>query len=207
MLTLSQYGVTLKRLVFEDIEEVRLWRNEQFIRNKMLFTEEITPEMQEKWFASIDNKSNYYFIIIDERGKRVGLINSKNASLGKKVGEGGIFISDLDVWYTATPVIASMILINFSILELTSFDRSIVRILRTNKPAIEYNKRLGYLKCSEDEKSIVMELTKSSYLKAIEPYAEILGKLHPKQKDLIYSGTVSKNNIDEINILLKKLKV
>ena len=163
MLTLSQYGVTLKRLTIEDIEEVRLWRNEHFIQNKMLFTDEITPEMQIKWFNSINNKLNYYFIIIDERGKRVGLINSKNVSIEKKVGEGGIFISDVDVWYTPTPVIASMILINFSILLLKSFDRSIVRILKSNKSAIEYNKRLGYSKLSEDEETIVMELTKKSY--------------------------------------------
>ncbi|MBL4594247.1 MAG: GNAT family N-acetyltransferase [Flavobacteriales bacterium] len=205
MLTLSQYGVTLRRLETEDIEEVRLWRNEHFIQNKMLFTEEITPEMQANWFNSIDNKSNYYFIIIDDRGRRVGLINSKNVSIEKKVGEGGIFISDLDVWHTATPVIASMILINFSILLLKSFDRSIVRILKSNKPAIEYNKKLGYLKCSEDDKTIIMELTKESYLKVIQPYSDILRKLHPKKKELVYTGTASKNNIDEINNLLKKI--
>lgn len=206
MLTLSQYGVTLKRLTVADIEEVRLWRNKQFIQNKMLFKEEITPEMQAKWFASINNKFNYYFIIIDEKGKRVGLINSKNASVEKKEGEGGIFISDVDTWNTTTPIIASIIIINFSIVQLTSFDRSIIRVLKSNESAIEYNKRLGYLPSSEDEQTMVMELTKESYLKAIQPIKKTLERLHPNEKELVYSGSVSENNLDELNELLKKTK-
>ena len=71
MLTLYQYGVTLKRLEINDIEEVRSWRNFHYIQNKMQFTEDISSEMQLIWFNSINNKLNYYFIIIDQNGKRV----------------------------------------------------------------------------------------------------------------------------------------
>ena len=72
MLTLSQYGVTLKRLELNDIEEVRQWRNFNHIQNKMQYKEDISSEMQLIWFNSVNNKLNYYFIIIDETGKRVG---------------------------------------------------------------------------------------------------------------------------------------
>ena len=202
MLTLSQYGVTLKRLTIDDIEEVRLWRNENYIKDKMIYSKEITPQMQKKWFDSINNKYNYYFVIIDSDGDRVGLINSKNINLDEKVGEGGIFIADKKVWKTVTPVIASMILINFSVVLLNSFDKSIVKVLKSNSSAIEYNKRLGYFKSDENNGIIQMKLTKESYIEATKMYSQILKKFHPNHSELNYSGTPSELNIDEINNLL-----
>ena len=48
MLTLSQYGVTLKRVTEHDIEEIRYWRNQPFIRNTMQFRKHITKKMQQE---------------------------------------------------------------------------------------------------------------------------------------------------------------
>lgn len=202
MLTLSQYGVTLKRIELEDIEEIRQWRNLHYIKNKMQYKEEITPEMQLKWYNSINNKFNYYFIIINELGKRVGLINSKNVDLKLKKGEGGIFISDVEVWNTSTPAIASIILLNFSICCLRSFEKSLIVILKSNKSAIDYNKKLGYYIVNEDEHIVNMELTKDSYLQSVKGYSKILGKLYPKKDKLEIKGSVSDINLEEINALL-----
>ena len=203
MLTLSQYGVTLKRLEINDIEEVRRWRNFHYIQNKMQFTEDISPEMQLIWFNSINNKLNYYFIIIDENGKRVGLINSKNVDLKNKNGEGGIFISDRAVWNTFTPAVASVILLNFSLCCLQSFDRSLITIIKSNTSAINYNNKLGYSVVDEDDFAVRMELTKESYVHSAKTYLKALDKLYPNDKELIISGSVSDINIQEINDLLK----
>ena len=203
MLTLYQYGVTLKRLEINDIEEVRRWRNFHYIQNKMQFTEDISPEMQLIWFNSINNKLNYYFIIIDENGKRVGLINSKNVDLKNKNGEGGIFISDRAVWNTITPAVASVILLNFSLCCLQSFDRSLITIIKSNTSAINYNNKLGYSVVDEDDFAVRMELTKESYVHSAKTYLKALDKLYPNDKELIISGSVSDINIQEINDLLK----
>ena len=203
MLTLSQYGVTLKRLEINDIEEVRSWRNFHYIQNKMQFTEDISSEMQLIWFNSINNKLNYYFIIIDENGKRVGLINSKNVDLKNKNGEGGIFISDRAVWNTFTPAVASVILLNFSLCCLQSFDRSLITIIKSNTSAINYNNKLGYSVVDEDDFAVRMELTKESYVHSAKTYLKALDKLYPNDKELIISGSVSDINIQEINDLLK----
>ena len=203
MLTLSQYGVTLKRLEINDIEEVRRWRNFHYIQNKMQFTEDISPEMQLIWFNSINNKLNYYFIIIDQNGKRVGLINSKNVDLKNKNGEGGIFISDRAVWNTITPAVASVILLNFSLCCLQSFDRSLITIIKSNTSAINYNNKLGYSVVDEDDFAVRMELTKESYVHSAKTYLKALDKLYPNDKELIISGSVSDINIQEINDLLK----
>jgi hypothetical protein len=202
MLTLSQYGVTLKRLELNDIEEVRQWRNFNHIQNKMQYKEDISSEMQLIWFNSVNNKLNYYFIIIDETGKRVGLINSKDVDLKNKNGEGGIFISDRGVWNTVTPAVASIILLNFSICCLQSFDRSLITIIKSNTSAINYNNKLGYSVVDEDDFVVRMELTKESYLHNVKAYSKILDKLYPNDKELMVSGSVSVINIEEINDLL-----
>jgi len=202
MLTLSQYGVTLKRLEINDIEEVRRWRNFHYIQNKMQFTEDISSEMQLIWFNSINNKLNYYFVIIDENGKKVGLINSKNVDLKNKKGEGGIFISDRAVWNTVTPAVASIILLNFSLCCLKSFDQSWITIIKSNTSAINYNNKLGYSVVDEDDFTVRMELTKESYVHSAKTYLKALDKLYPNDKELIISGSVSDINIQEINDLL-----
>jgi hypothetical protein len=202
MLTLSQYGVTLKRLELDDIEEVRKWRNFHYIQNKMQYKEDISSEMQLIWFNSVNNKLNYYFIIINEKGKRVGLINSKDVDLKQKNGEGGIFISDRDVWNTFTPAVASIILLNFSICCLQLFDRSLITIIKSNTSAINYNKKLGYSVVDEGDSVVRMELTKESYLHSVKAYSKILDKLYPNNKELMISGSVSVINIEEINDLL-----
>jgi hypothetical protein len=202
MLTLSQYGVTLKRLELDDIEEVRKWRNLHYIQNKMQYKEDISSEMQLIWFNSVNNNLNYYFIIINEKGKRVGLINSKDVDLKQKNGEGGIFISDRDVWNTVTPAVASIILLNFSICCLQLFDRSLITIIKSNTSAINYNKKLGYSVVDEGDSVVRMELTKESYLHSVKAYSKILDKLYPNNKELMISGSVSVINIEEINDLL-----
>ncbi len=55
------FAVTLSRLTIDDIELVRQWRNSETVRQFMEFREEITPEMQIKWFKSIDNEINNYY--------------------------------------------------------------------------------------------------------------------------------------------------
>jgi hypothetical protein len=71
MLILKQYGVTLTRIQEKDIELIRYWRNQSDIVNFMEYKNYIFPEAQKKWFASIDNKLNYYFIIEFEN-KKIG---------------------------------------------------------------------------------------------------------------------------------------
>lgn len=52
---ISKYNIRYIRLQEEDIELVRKWRNHPSITKYMVYREEITPEMQKKWFASINN--------------------------------------------------------------------------------------------------------------------------------------------------------
>jgi hypothetical protein len=103
----EQYGLKYSRVTGQDLETLRYWRNQSYIRNTMQFKEYISPLMQKAWFQKINNKNNYYFIIEHEQ-KKIGLINCKDSS-ESKVAEGGIFIWDTSYWGSS---ITSLRLIN-----------------------------------------------------------------------------------------------
>lgn len=206
MLILEQYGVKLVRLSREGLELVRYWRNHPDISSYMEFRETIDAEAQEKWFASINNASNYYFIIVYDN-KKIGLINAKNYSEKEGFGEGGIFIWDKDHIGSFVPVLATLCLLNFVFDALKLCDRSHARILRNNHRAIEYNKLIGYelLPGQENSENQLYELTLANYKKKGRRLNHAAALLSKGKSKLIYSGTVCKENMERINQLLERL--
>jgi len=206
MMTIEQYGVKLVRLERDDIELVRHWRNQGEIASFMEYRDIITPEAQAKWFESINNKYNYYFIIVHEN-KKIGLINSKNYDPEKGFGEGGIFIWDKDHINSFAAVFATLCLLNFVFFTLKLCTRSRARVLRTNERAIYYNKLIGYklLPGQENVENQLYELTLDDYVKNATRLNNAAMALNEGKSELKFSGTVSARNLDEMNALLQKL--
>ncbi len=167
---LQKYGITLERLTESDIELVRKYRNSAEIKNFMQFRKRITRSMQKKWFESIDNYLNYYFIIIYD-GKKIGLINIKNIDWVKNtdVSESGLFLWDWNYIDSPAPLLASIILSEFGYGVLCG-ENSKIKILKSNKKAVEFNKKLGYseIKSCPDGFSMYMQ-TKDSFISATAP--------------------------------------
>ncbi len=203
MLILEQYGIRLSRLTAEDIELVRHWRNQADIANNMEYRLHITAEQQLKWFASVNNKNNYYFIIEFE-GKKIGLINAKNYLPEEGFGEGGIFIWDKDYINSFAAVFATLCLLNFSFFAL-KLKRSRARILRTNDRAIHYNKLIGYriLPGQEDAVNQLYELTVEDYKLNATKLNNAAVALCDGKGTPVYSGTVCEENMEQINELLR----
>jgi len=141
----------MRRLEEQDIELVRQHRNSAYIRQYMEFKEEITPEMQIKWFHSINNHNNVY-LFTEYKGEPIGLINAKNINWERRTAEGGIFIWDLRYINSPVALLAAM---TFGELAATVFHlRAVAKILVTNKRAIRYNKLLGFELCEGQEGKI-----------------------------------------------------
>lgn len=66
--------IILHRLTEDKIELVRYWRNYPKIQQYMDYCEHITAEQQKRWFASINNDKNYYFIV-EMNGREIGFVN------------------------------------------------------------------------------------------------------------------------------------
>ena len=138
---LNAYGVTLKRLTKDKIELVRHWRNDPKIAKHMNFREYITPEMQVKWFDCIDNRFNYYFLIV-YKGLDVGLVNVKDINYDFMEGESGIFIFEDSFLNTDLSIRASLckndyFFLDFNLIKMTG------HVLSDNKRAIRFNRAFG----------------------------------------------------------------
>ncbi|MDQ3047168.1 MAG: GNAT family N-acetyltransferase, partial [Bacteroidota bacterium] len=174
---ISGYDIDLKRLKHEDIEMLRGWRNAEHIRNSMEYREHISPEMQEKWFRSIDNASNNYFII-SYKGEKIGVINGSGIDwIKKETLNGGIFIWKEEYWNTLIPLLSSILLtdISFSL----GMERSYARVLKSNPKAISFNKLLGYelMPDQEETQNQLYVLTKENYFKKTAKLRKTLEKL------------------------------
>lgn len=145
----TKFGITIVRLKEEDIELVRQWRNSPQIMERYEFRDYITPEMQQQWFRSISNLTNFYFVIIYQREK-IGVINVKNIDWQTRKLESGIFIPEERYQDTFVPSIASIMLTQM-FFRIFGWDHYHAHILKNNYRAIQYNKSLGYELCEGQE--------------------------------------------------------
>ncbi len=140
---IKKFGLTLSRLRRDDIELVRTMRNREDIRNSMEFRDIISSEQQLKWFHSIDNIYNNYFIIESEN-RKVGLIHGKNTNFDERSSEGGLFIWDANCIGTPIPMLASVILADLHFY-INEFELNYIKVKKDNIRAIRYNEMLGYI--------------------------------------------------------------
>ncbi len=204
--------VVLERLKEEDIELVRQHRNSEDISQYMEYREHITPEMQKKWFDSINNNNNIYSMIY-YKGRKIGLGNVKNIDWDKNSMEAGIFLWDKEVRNTAIPVIGFLILGEFFIKNLGL--EGFAHIMKTNKRAQRFNKQIGFELCEgqEDIENQLYKLTKESYLEKAELLRKVFMKPDVKpssimilEKEDFDSGLadILLNRINEKDIIKKE---
>ncbi len=204
MLSLKQFDVELRRLQLEDIELVRKWRNEAHVAQQMIYREYITTEMQLKWFDSINNQYNYYFLILF-KGNKVGLINAKDYDLERGFGEGGIFIGDKAYEDSFAAVFASLCLLNFVFYLLPHISKSRIRVLKTNVRAIQYNKLMGYEEISgaKNTHDQLFELSRERYLTQGLKLNKVASLYCEGSNLMELNGTSCDLNMREINSLLE----
>ncbi len=205
---LEQYNIKLTRLLESEIELVRYWRNQPHIRNQMEYRDYITPEMQKKWFSTVNNKYHYYFIINYENNK-VGLINVKGYKDGANSAEGGIFIWDKKYLDSYVPAFASLCLINFIFKTLQGFEYSYIRILKTNTTSINYNLMLGYEiePNQENDLNQLYKLSKDVYLKRGSKINKAAAFHTKDNAEVRLYGEPSEINLEQINNLLIKKNI
>ena len=180
----EKYGITLRRLTEEDIELVRFHRNSEFIRSKMFYQKIISEEEQKKWFTTINNDWNYYYLI-DYKGKTVGMVHGTIESYDERTAHGGILIWDKTALNSPLPVIASICVndLTFLIMEMKV---TTAEVRSDNTIAIVYNKGLGYTIVDEivEEGKIIMELTKENYIQNAKKVREMVKKISKDPVDL-----------------------
>jgi len=161
---ITRYGVTLERLLPEQSEMVRNWRNDQKISQFMFYKGEITAAMQQEWFASIDNEQNFFFVII-YKSEPIGLINISSIDWDNKTSYVGLFIYNEKFWASDVPVMASLAMLDVFFM-LFDIQSAYAKVKGNNKVAHKYNSSLGFSRTKKIEQGLGYEymLQKEIYL-------------------------------------------
>jgi RimJ/RimL family protein N-acetyltransferase len=160
---LFKYGIVLKRITKDDIELVRRCRNSEGIHQFMHYRGHITKKMQKRWFKSIDNIYNFFYLVY-YCGEPIGMFNEKNINWEEHSSETGLIIWDERYIDTQVPLMISLLLseVGFYIFH---GEKAIIRILQDNKKAIQYALSFGYRLCEgeQDKELQKYELTKERF--------------------------------------------
>lgn len=174
-----RYGIIFRRIQKQDIEKLRKWRNSDAIRNKMIYREHITSEMQKKWFQTIEKSYHHSYYIINVEGKDIGLFNQKNFRVPGKITESGIFLVDDQYKTSYIPVIASLTLIKISFFVFGETE-SFVSVLKNNHKAFQYNLSLGYQIYKEEDEFYILKMTPKTFLNKTKKLRKSIRNLYGK---------------------------
>jgi RimJ/RimL family protein N-acetyltransferase len=174
---LSKYQVELHKLNAETLEMLREWRNSDFVKNEMEFQEYISPEMQQKWFESINNDCNYYFLIAYQ-GEFWGMIHLSNIDFENKTAQCGLFLLEMNKTDNIVSIAASAILLEFAF-EHLNLQKLFAKVKNDNQRAINYNLNWGFKLRDKKEKFSQFFLDTPSYIDIAKPLIAKLEKLYP----------------------------
>ncbi len=147
---LLRYGIELETMTVEHLEMVRLWRNQDYIREKMQFRELLSSRDQQKWFRNLDPEFNLYWII-RYNSYPIGLVNLKDIDLEKAHGEAGVFIGEPSYLEMPQAMLAILFMMELAFLAF-GFDTLRAKIHHRNHRAIRFNLDLGYTLISDQPK-------------------------------------------------------
>jgi len=90
---ISNYGIKLIPISEGDRNILLEWRNSDFVKQFMVFQDQISEHQHDNWLNHVLHSENDYYFIISNEKVFVGLINVKNIDIKKNEGEVGIFLS------------------------------------------------------------------------------------------------------------------
>lgn len=165
---IDAYGVCLRVIARGDLEMVRTWRNDPYIKQFMLSQETISASQQLEWFDSISASETQQHFIINYKSEPIGVINIKSANSDALATaaqvEVGMYIFD-ERYRANFLAFCPALAINDYCFEQLSCDSLLASVLPVNKAAIKFNTALGY-QTIESGELISMTLQKENYVNA-----------------------------------------
>jgi len=185
---LRKYGVELHSLSGDDLELIRCWRNDDFVRERMLFQEEISSTDQKSWFAKLDRSMVYLLIIYREA--RIGLINVRNINWEERSGEAGILMGDESYRNSFVPMLAVFCLMDVFFKEF-QFSQLTARVRKDNQNALNFNRDLGYRIQEEYPDHYLLTVSPEEYQKKKEQLKRVLAKFDFEKCENAFSQSES----------------
>lgn len=165
MKTLAAYGMVLRPITAEDLEQTRTWRNAPHVREQMAFKAEITPEMHAQWWAGLDPEAHLYWIFGRE-GMDMGIVHLKDIDQEKMQAEAGIWTADPVLQGSPWPVLAVLTMMQYAF-EHLGLQRLEAKMRADHVGILDFNHRLGYQRIAAPQDGFVrMAVTGAQFMLA-----------------------------------------
>jgi RimJ/RimL family protein N-acetyltransferase len=184
-----KYGICLERVEEEHIEMIRNWRNDGKIAKHMFYSGQITAEMQREWFNSINNQSNYFFLIKHE-DQPVGLINISALDRELHTAFSGLYIYDDKLLGSDIPVRASLAMLDL-FFDRFDVEKVFAKVRGNNKVAHKYNIALGFKRTKKIEYGMGFEyeLEKKNYFEKAKKLRAFASRLSSGVSSIEFNST------------------
>ena len=192
---ISRYGINLVRVQKEHIEMIRVWRNDPKIRDHMFFKSEITSEMQKKWFNSVNNDENFYFMVCPAE-QPIGLISISSIDYEHNKAFAGLFIYDDNYLGTDVPVRSSLCLLDI-FFTYTPIATLYAKVRDSNIVADQYNTSLGFERIKKIELGQGYEygLEKDQYFKKAKSLRMAAMKIYGSSTRISFGTDLIETNL------------
>ncbi|MFZ9888634.1 MAG: GNAT family N-acetyltransferase [Myxococcota bacterium] len=201
-LTLNRYHLRLRRVAERDIEVIRQGRNMEHVRGQHVHQELITEAQQARWFASIQNERNYFFVI-ERAADRVGLVYVKDFTAAMDTSGCGVFLWDTESLGSRVPLLAVLTVLDFFFGELGGGGTESV-VLRSNRAAMRMNEFFGFAFEEGPSPELVrIRMTKERYAQHRQRLLQFARRLIKDRsaRDLVVLGAPNPMQFDVINAL------
>lgn len=175
MLILEGYGITLRSLNENSVEQLRQWRNQTEIRQWMQYQKLISKEEQQKWFKQLDSSSAYFIIYYGQVA--IGMTHLSQIQKEEKIADAGLFIADLTFHGTGVSLGASLLLLNYAFNQL-ELEKVTAKVAQQNKKAIQYNELLGFQLEQELNKDFLLFTLDKAIYKEKKTFLEKLASIN-----------------------------
>jgi RimJ/RimL family protein N-acetyltransferase len=157
--------ISLERVDENNLEQLRLLRNNVLIQSLLANTGQINPEEQVTWFNSIDHRCNFYFLVfINQELKGYCLL--KHVDFQKKSGEPGIFIVDEDFWGSSLGALLTISFLDYCA-DIFNIEYFMGNVLESNKRAIMNYELFDTMRLKSSNENEI-------YLKSAIPYRSMI---------------------------------
>ena len=172
--------IKFKKILSKDLKKIFLWRNNSFIRSKMLNQKKISYKEHLSWYKDLQKNNTQKSYIIFYKDVPIGVASIKQINLINQTCTWGFYIANKAFRYLAA-------LVEYELIELIFKNKKIKKIwgetLSSNKTILKIHKYFGF--------------------RIIGTYKEHI-KVNNKFQDVILTSLFKKDwNISKKKILLK----
>jgi RimJ/RimL family protein N-acetyltransferase len=145
---LEGYQVKLLPIAECHLEQLRIWRNSEHVRQNMLSQGHISEEQQKAWFAHICRARNQFHYAIEYKQQLIGSCNIKTRGQQADIYsaahfELGLYIGDTN-YLSNIIAFAPTLLMNDYCFESLKAAALHAVVIPENIAALRYNQQLGY---------------------------------------------------------------